>query len=120
MSEAFKKAEQWCEQNPKWKRICDIDDSDSMMLSWLEIPRRDRDLWIDHYGRSAEDAWREFASNRPCRHRYGFIGDNGTFYDCVLMVPKLMNYMMVFEAGGKPGVYYFGGKNVKSSRARVK
>ena len=119
MSEAFEKAKAWCEKNPKWKRICDIPGSDAMTLSWSEIPRRDRDSWTDRYRDRAEDAWREFSSDRPSRQRYGFIGDDGRFYDCVLSLPRLMNHMMVFEVGGKPGIYYSGGKNTKSSRARV-
>jgi hypothetical protein len=116
---ASAKALAWCQRNPKWKRICDIVDSNSMTLSWFEIPSSHRKVWIERHGDSAEDCWREFSSNHPQRHRYGFIGSNGVFYDHILDLPRCMNSMMVFEIGGKPGVYYQGGMRARSSRAKV-
>lgn len=35
----FKVAKQWCEQNRKWTRICDIEDSGALALTWEELPR---------------------------------------------------------------------------------
>jgi hypothetical protein len=90
-----------------------------MTLSWSEIPRSHQRVWLERYGESAESSWREFSSNHPSRHRYGFIGSNGVFYDSVLDLPRLMNWMMVFEVGGKPGIYYHGGMRARSSRAKV-
>lgn len=117
--QASQKAKEWCERNPKWKRICDIEDSDSYILSWQEIPKRDRNQWVTRYGDSAESAWREFAAFHPMRHRFGFIGDDGNFYECITHLPKMMNSMMVFESGGKPGIYYCGGMAERSSLAGV-
>lgn len=116
---AFDRAIEWCEHHPKWQRICDIEDSDALMLQWHEIPRRDRKAWIERYGDSAEDAWLEYSYYRPTRHRYGVIGDDGQFYSSILDVPRLMNSMMVYETLGKPGVYYRGGMHEPSSRAKV-
>lgn len=119
IGQASEKAKEWCKRNPKWQRICDIEDSDSLMLSWNEIPRRDRLAWIHQYRDSAESAWREFSSHHPCRHRFGHIGDDGQFYGWVLDLPPMMNSMMVFETGGKPGVYYRGGRSIRSCLAKV-
>lgn len=117
--QARERALEWCKRNRKWKRICDIPNSDSFTLSWNEIPKRDRAEWEQLYGHSAEDAWRELSCRNPCRHRYGFIGDDGNFYAEITLLPRLMNSMMVFEVGGKPGIYYRGGLREKSCRAKV-
>jgi hypothetical protein len=118
---AFELAKEWCERNPNWKRICDIEDSDSLALSWNELPKRDRDRWERDYPRSGEDMWLEFATNRPNRHRFGHIGDDGQFYSRVYDFPrgKPFNSMMVFEVGGKAGVYYRGGMKERSSTADI-
>jgi hypothetical protein len=116
--QASQLAKEWCERNPRWQRICDIEDSDGLMLQWSEIPRRDKNFWIHRYGDSAESAWKEFSSRHPCRHRFGHIGDDGQFYDCVTHKPSMMNSMMVFETGGKPGIYYRGGMAEKSCLAK--
>lgn len=116
--QASQLAKEWCERNPKWQRICDIEDSDGLMLQWSEIPSRDKKFWIQRYGDSAESAWREFSSRHPCRKRFGHIGDDGQFYDCVTHKPPMMNSMMVFETGGKSGIYYRGGMSEKSCLAK--
>lgn len=119
MFPAIELAKKWCEKNPKWQRICDIPDSDSMSLKWHEIPKRDREYWERLYPYSAEDMWREFSSVHVTRHRRGHIGDDGQFYGYLLDVPRMMNTMMVFETGGKPGIYYRGGRKEKSSKTKV-
>jgi hypothetical protein len=119
MSPANELAKKWCERNPKWQRICDIDDSDSLTLKWSEIPQRDRDRWEHMYPYASEAAWQEFSTGKPTRHRRGHIGEDGQFYDCITDVPRMMNTMMVFQTGGKPGIYYRGGKFEKTSRRKV-
>ncbi len=114
----FEIAKRWCEKNPKWKRICDIPDSDALMISFSGLPMRDRVPWVDRFGDGAENAWQEFSSFRPCKYRYGFIGEDSQFYDCITHLPKLMSSMMVFQVGGKSGVYYSGGMRTKTSRAK--
>ena len=114
-------AKQWCEKNPKWQRICDTPgDSGQYLLAWDELPNRDRRWWEVNYPGDPESAWREFASNTPYRIRYGFIGEDGQFYDCILKMPRLMNSMMVFQTGGPQGIYYAGGMRTKSSKEKAR
>lgn len=119
MFPAIDLAKKWCEKHQRWQRICDIPDSDAMSLKWDEIPKRDREYWERLYPHSSEDMWREFSSVHVTRHRRGYIADDGQFYGYILDVPRMMNTMMVFETGGKPGVYYRGGMHEESSKAKV-
>lgn len=116
---ASEMARRWCERNPKWQRICDIEDSDALLLSWEEIPDFERRSWTKRYGDRAESAWREFGYERPTRYRHGCIGEDGLFYDCIWNMPLMMNHMMVFETGGKEGIYYRGGMKTRGSRGKV-
>lgn len=119
VSVASEMAKRWCERNPKWQRMCDIENSDALMLSFDEIPDFDRRGWTEKYGDRAEEAWREFCVNRPTRHRRGHIGEDGLFYQCITSKPVMMNSMMVFETRGKPGIYYVSGQKTKGSRGKV-
>lgn len=116
----FGVAKEWCDRNPKWQRICDIEDSDSLALSWAEVPNRMRRPIEQMFGDSAERIWIEFSPSKPYRHRFGFVAEDGTFYDSICDVPINTNSVMVFQTGGPTGVYYRGGKHERSSRAVVK
>jgi len=35
----------WCQNNPGWKRICDIENSDSLYFTWDELPKKIRKQW---------------------------------------------------------------------------
>jgi len=95
--QASQQAVEWCKGHSGWKRICDIEDSDSLYKTWDELSERDRNSWIADYGSySAEAAWREFG-RRPCKVPYGFISGKGEFYKNVLQVPTLHNLMMIFK-----------------------
>lgn len=94
--EASIHALRFCEKHPGWKRICDIEDSDSLYKTWAELPNREKRPWEKEYGRSAEDAWGEFG-NRPCKVPYGFISGKGKFYKKVTDVPCKHNLMMIFK-----------------------
>ncbi len=107
----FQVAAEWCEKHPKWKRICDIENSDSLTLGWAELPKRIRQPY-ERYN-DPESHWREFAT-KPYRHRYGFVGENGEFYPEITQLPLGVNCVMVFEVGGRPGTFYRGGQSVKS------
>ena len=117
----FEVAKQWCEEHPAWQRICDIDDSDHMQLSWDELPEGDRRAWRESHlsEDEAKYLWREFATSVPYRHRFGFVGEDGVFYSHVLDVPRNTNSVMVFETGGKRGIYYRGGMAIRSSRSKA-
>ncbi len=62
VQDASRLAKEWCEKNPTWQRICDIPgDSGQYLLSWDELPNRDRRWWEKTYPGDPESAWREFA-----------------------------------------------------------
>jgi len=86
----------WCQNNPGWKRICDIENSDSLYFTWDELPKKIRKQWKKHFGSYAKEAWEEFGE-KPCKVPYGFITGKGEFYNDVLKVPLNHNLMMVFK-----------------------
>lgn len=95
--QASQNAIEWCEKHPGWKRICDIENSDSLYKTWDELSDNVKKSWVDEYSKySAESAWREFGK-RPCKVPYGFITGKGEFYKDVLQVPLYHNLMMVFK-----------------------
>lgn len=104
-------AEVWCNQNPKWKRFCDIENTDALMLSWDELPKAFRKQFDKYH--EPERFWLEFGQ-RPYRHRYGFIGQDNNFYADVTDVPTLISIMMVFEVGGRKGTFFQGGMHARS------
>lgn len=89
----------FCEKYPGWKRICDIENTESLYKTWEELAERDKKPWIKECGElGAMDAWNEFGV-APCKVQYGFISGNGKFYKNVTDVPSLHNFMMVFKVG---------------------
>lgn len=91
-NEAFK----WCQSHPGWKRICDIQNIESLYKTWKELPARVRDLWEYEFPGCAKDAWTEFGI-QPCKVRFGFVSGSGNFYRSILKVPPLHQFMMVFN-----------------------
>lgn len=114
---AHELAAKWCRNNEGWSRICDIEDSDRLTLTWKQLPERVQRLWRRAWPGTPEEAWRAFG-NTPQLHRFGFIADDGKFYSDIRRVPQGMNSMMVFEVGGTSGVYYRGGRNSVSHSRR--
>lgn len=107
----FEIAADWCKQNPKWRRICDIKHSDRIQLGWDELPksfRKQFEKYVD-----PEEFWQENGPH-PYRHRYGFIGEDGQLYSEVTDVPAGMNLVMVFETGARPGTFFQGGRHARS------
>lgn len=99
VEQAAQKALEWCEKHPAWKRICDIENTDSLYYTFSELPKREQKYWIDTYGEySAESAWREFGRGK-CKVPFGHITGKGEFYDDILQVPLHHNMMMVFKVG---------------------
>jgi len=101
-------AQRFCEENPGWKRICDISDSDSLYLTWEELPKKIRNSWIRDYGEySAESAWREFGQAK-CKVQFGHVSGKGDFYPNYEFVkaPIGHNGMMVFKVDEIKGVRY--------------
>lgn len=95
--QAAEKAIEWCANHPGWKRICDIENSDSLYKVWEELSEKARKSWINEYGEySAESAWREFGE-RPCKVPYGFVTGKGEFYRKILDVPLHHNIMTVYK-----------------------
>jgi hypothetical protein len=86
-------------REPGWKRICDIPDSDSLYLTWDELPKKSRNSWIREYGEySAEYAWRQFGRSFAKFHSDTYRG-RAIFYPNYEMVnaPNGHNVMMVFK-----------------------
>lgn len=87
----------FCEKHPGWKRICDIENTESLYKAWEELAEKDKKPWIKDFGiLGAMDAWKELGV-APCKVQYGFISGNGKFYKRVTDVPRLHNLMMVFK-----------------------
>lgn len=97
--EVLDKSLEWCNQHPGWKRMCDIEDTDSLFKTWEELPKRSHDVWISAYGEySAEKAWEEFG-HKPCKVKYGHVSGKGEFYKDIRDIPLFHNSMMVFKVG---------------------
>lgn len=97
--QASEKAQEWCKKNKGWKRICDIENSDSLYKKWDELPKKIKNDWINTYGEnSAESAWKEFGDSY-CKVSKGFITGKGEFYENVLDVPLNHNLMTVYKVG---------------------
>jgi hypothetical protein len=97
--QASQKAIEWCNANKGWKRICDIEDSDSLYKTFDELPKKVQNYWIDEYGKyNAENAWKEFGESY-CKVPTGYVSGKGEFYENVLDVPRHHNLMMVFKVG---------------------
>jgi hypothetical protein len=97
--QAAQESLKWCEKHPGWKRICDIEDSNSLYKTWDELSEKEKKSWINYYGvLGAKGAWEEFG-HKPCKVKYGFISGKGEFYKKVTDVPPLHNLMMVFKIG---------------------
>lgn len=97
--DALKKSLEWCAKHPGWKRMCDIEDTDSLYKTWEEMPNSIKEQWINEYGEHyAESAWKEFGS-KPCKVPYGFVTGKGEFYKRVSDVPRFHNFVMVFKVG---------------------
>ena len=97
--QAAKKALEWCDKHKGWKRICDLEDSDSLYKNWNELNDKEKKPWVEYYGQfNAESAWREFGK-RPCKVKYGFITGKGEFYNNILKVPRFHNLMQVYKVG---------------------
>lgn len=111
--QASQRAQEFCDLNPTWQRICDIEDSDALIVPCSELPHRERNAILGYRA----DYWDEYPDGcyRPTRHRYGFVGGDGVFYDEIAHVPLGHNFMMVFQVnGGRRGRYYRGGQEVRS------
>jgi len=95
--QASQRAIEYCEKHKGWKRICDVEDIDKLYYDWNELKQKERDCWINEYGKhSAEDAWREFGKEK-CKVKIGFISGKGEFYSDVLKVPRFHNLMQIFK-----------------------
>lgn len=94
--QAAQKALEWCKKHEGWKRICDIDDSDSLYKTWNDLTEKEQEPWIREYGSSAEGAWGEFA-RKPCKVPHGYITGKGEFYKDILQVPLYHNLMTVYK-----------------------
>lgn len=108
----------FCQRRPKWQPYCDIEDTESLSITWEELPAGYRQIWEERHRESAEAIWREFGA-KPQRHRYAFIGSDGVAYDEITDMPAGVSHMMVFQTGGKAGIYYQGGAKERS-RGTVK
>lgn len=97
--QALQQSLEWCKKHPAWKRMCDIEDTDSLYYTFSELPKREQKYWIDTYGEySAESAWREFGYAK-CKVPTGHVTGKGEFYDDIRKVPLNHNTMMVFKVG---------------------
>jgi len=90
----------WCQNNPGWQRICDIEGgSERLYPTWEELPNKIRKSWEDDYGRyAAETAWSEFG-RKKCKVPYGFVTGKGEFYSSENqhLMPIEHSCMMVFK-----------------------
>jgi len=97
-NESAARAAEFCKCHPGWQRICDIDDSFNLYLSFEEIPKEERKFWKHAHGEYAADAWAEFGVGK-CRFPTGYISGTGLFYSHNHHIPKFHNSMMVIKTG---------------------
>lgn len=98
--QAANKAKEWCQSNPGWERVCDIEDSDALYVSYNELSKKEKKGWEDQYPFDAEDAWAEFGTAK-CKVPYGFITGKGEFYNEVISVPHGHQLMLVFKTNNR-------------------
>lgn len=102
--QASQHAVEWCKKHKGWKRICDIENSDSLYYNWDEIEKKEKDYWINSFGEySAESAWREFGIAK-CKVKKGYITGKGEFYKNILEVPLFHNLMTILKVGAENGL----------------
>lgn len=96
-NEAAQKALVWCYENKGWKRICDIENNDSLYKTWEELPEKTKSEWVNQFGQyDAKNAWGE-QGERICKVPFGFITGKGEFYKKAVDVPHGHNLMMVYK-----------------------
>lgn len=96
MDEVLKKSLEWCENHAGWKRICDIENSDSLYKTWDELSDKDKKPWIREYRSDAEGAWGEWG-HKPCKVPFGFVTVNGEFYKKITDIPQFHDFMQVYK-----------------------
>jgi len=102
----FMAAEKFCRTNPAWMQIKDISQDDyknRVMVGWGDLPKKERNRWVNLYGENAEDAWIELETHPRYKVDHGFVGADGCFYVNCLEMPLVMNAVMVFRLGEHGG-----------------
>ncbi|MCE9605054.1 MAG: hypothetical protein K8U03_09165 [Planctomycetia bacterium] len=114
VQDALRHAREFCRLNPTWTPICDLtNEADYAPIPWKELPEWERRPWRGRYRGYAKAAWEEFKTNPLYRFRYGHVSGAGEFHFDSAKIPFGHNSMMVFEVGGRPGLYRRGGVEVK-------
>lgn len=70
---------EWQKNNPDWKLICDMHDTDYLYVQWPELPKRARMSWIGKYGSAAKDMFEEFAV-KECKVECMVLGSDMKLY----------------------------------------
>ena len=97
---ASEKALEWCEKNPDWKRICDIEDISKYKKKWEDLSQKEQQEWIDYYSEeTAKDHWKECSTDK-CLVKTGFINHKGEFYDNIIeLIKNPCGFMTVYKVG---------------------
>lgn len=96
VNDAKVKAEEYCKQHPDWELICNIEDTDTLSLSFSELPKSEQKQWRLRHHEHAEDAWSEFGI-APSRHPFKHVSGAGELFDTCLNVPMGHQSMMIFN-----------------------
>lgn len=94
--DAANKAKAYCEKNKGWQRICDIENSDALMLAFEELPAKVQNAWKREYPSNPKGMWEEFGSGIS-RHPYKFVSGAGEVFDKATDVPYGHQLMMIFN-----------------------
>ena len=94
--DVLKESLNWCETHPGWKRICDIEDTDSLYKTWDELSDKEKRPWIKEYKSGAEECWGEYGKN-PCKVIYGFVTGKGEFYENISLAISHGDFMQVYK-----------------------
>lgn len=94
-------ARAWCDANPGWEPICDMETSDHLYVQWDDLTKSQKLSLIGHYG-SLDGAKTIYAEmTHRCKVAFGWIDENGTFSEDI---PFGVVGMMVFHTQNQRSV----------------
>lgn len=96
VADAKREAVKYCRKHPKWELICNIKDTNSLSLSFNELPIPEQSKWLNAYLNDTDEAWSELG-NKPSRHPFKHISGAGEIFDNCLDVPFEHQSMMIFN-----------------------
>ena len=73
---------QWQKENPEWKLICDMEDTEFFYVQWNELPKSERMYWVGSFREDPRGAFEEFGIKR-CKVPVMCLGTDLKLYDII-------------------------------------